>query len=126
MRNVMLLCLLLSGCATMIDEHREAPKGWPLLTVRDNVVSGWEVQRRCYAYFPLTQKLIGSFPMACAEIRFDLATCDIWRAHDASPDIIEHEQLHCRGHSHPGETWAEDALRNYKAAVAGAAIGRGQ
>ena len=113
---------LLHGCATLIDEHKPAPKGWPILRVSDNIVSGWEVQKHCYGYLPLAQKLIGSFPMACAEIRFDLGTCNIWRAHDATADILEHEQMHCRGLSHPGDTWAEDAWQAYQAAVAAAAI----
>lgn len=113
--------LLLTGCAT-VDTHT-APADWPLLTVRDNVVSGAEVLRRCYKYVPLAAKLVGTIPMACAEINFAALTCDIWRAHDATPEMLEHEEMHCSGGDHPGDTSLAVAWRNYKAATAGAAIG---
>lgn len=123
MRTLILL-LALTGCATV--ETHTAPRDWPQLTVRDNVVSGFEVVRHCYQYVPTWAKLLGSFPMACAEINFAALTCDIWRAHDATPDMIEHEQIHCRGGQHPGDTTLSDAWANYAAFVAGAAIARQQ
>lgn len=112
----------LPGCAT-VDSHT-APSDWPTLTVRDNVVSGAQVIRRCYKYVPTWAKLLGTFPMACAEINFAALTCDIWRAHDASPEMLEHELIHCAGGQHPGDTTLADAWMQYKAYVAGAAIAR--
>lgn len=109
-----LVIAYMTACATVIDEHQAPPVGWPKLMVRDNVVSGYEVIRRCYQYQTPFMKAIGSIPMACAEIRFDLGTCDIWRAHDASEEIMKHEYAHCLGHSHQGETWAQDALNAYR------------
>jgi hypothetical protein len=117
-------CAMTGGCATLIDEHKPAPNGWPTLQVRDHVVSGWEVQRQCYEFLPLTQKLLGGFPMACAKIDFLANSCDIYHAHDATPEVLEHEQMHCRGHSHVGDTWAEDALRGWHAYLAGQAVAK--
>ena len=111
------LILLLNGCATTIDAHKPAPIGWPVLTVRDNVVTGFEVLRRCYKYLPAHVKLLGGIPMACAEVNFAARTCDIWRARDASPEIMDHERMHCAGKDHPGETWAQDALSSYRSAL---------
>lgn len=107
------VAIALQGCATVYEHN--AAKDWPKLTIRDNVVSGWQVQRHCYQYVPLALKLLGVFPMACAEINFDARTCDIWRAYDASPEMIEHEQIHCAGGQHPGDTTLTDAWTAYKA-----------
>lgn len=115
-----LACLLVAACATLIDEHKPAPIGWPQdIQIRDNVVSVWEVQKRCYHAVPLGWKLLGGFAMACGEVNFVNNTCDIWRVYDASPELIEHERQHCMGKSHPGETWAEDALQNHLANMRG-------
>lgn len=108
------MVVALSGCATLIDEHT-APRDWPTLTVKDNVVSGFEVIGRCYKYQQTYMKLLGSIPFACAEINFAELTCNIYRAYDASPEILEHEQIHCRGGQHPGDTTLEDAWRAFKA-----------
>lgn len=124
MRPLLLSLALLSGCATLIDEHQPPPKDWPDLMILDNVVSGWEVQKRCYQYLSLPFKLIGGLAMACAQVNFEERTCNIYRAEDASANIIEHEQMHCRGLSHPGDTWAEDALRNWQAYLAGQAVAK--
>lgn len=107
--HALAVAILASSCATTIDTHTPAPANWPKLEVRDHVVSGWEVQRRCYGYLSTAAKLVGAFPMACAEINFAAGTCDIWRAHDASPEILEHEHDHCAGRDHPGESTLRDA-----------------
>lgn len=107
-----LIVVALAGCAS-IEEHT-APPDWPKLTVRDNVVGGAEVLRRCYKYIPTWQKALGTFPMACAEINFVSRTCNIWRAHDATEDVIEHEKIHCRGGQHPGDTTLADAWNAYR------------
>lgn len=104
----------LFGCATVIDEHRLPPAGWPKLEVRDNVISGWQVQVKCYMYLPLAHRLLGGIALACAEVNFRDCTCNIWRAWDASEEILLHERLHCLGYSHYGETWAEDLLNEWR------------
>ena len=123
--RALLLCLaLLTGCATMIDEHQAPPPRWPSLEVRDNIVGIWEIQKRCYKHVNLGWKLLGGFAGGCAEINFADRTCNIYRAYDASEEWLAHEEAHCRGYSHVGETWAADALRAYEAYVAGQAVGR--
>lgn len=107
------IAIALQGCATVYEHN--AAKDWPKLTIRDNVVSGVEVIRHCYQYVPTWAKVLGTIPMACAEINFHTRTCDIWRARDASEDIIEHEQIHCRGGEHPGDTTLTEAWIAYKA-----------
>lgn len=98
----MAVLLLLAGCATTIAEGSAAPD-WPRLKVVRHVVSGIEVIKRCYKYVPTGTKLIGGVPQACAEVNFYRMRCDIWLTDDSSPDVIEHEELHCLGFEHPGE-----------------------
>ena len=128
MKTLLMIAALaaVSGCASLIDQHTPPPKDWPQLTVRDNVLGPIDIQRRCYKYVATHIKLLGGFAMGCAEINFDMRTCDIYRAHDAAPDIMEHEYAHCRGFGHPGDTTLADAWRGYKAAIAGEAVARHQ
>lgn len=112
---VMLICgvMLATGCATMVDEHKRV-ENWPQLTVRDNIVSAWAIQKRCYKYMSLPFKLIGGLAMACAEIDFAAGTCDIYRAHDATAEVLEHEHSHCAGGDHPGDSTLRRAWIAYQ------------
>ncbi len=117
-------CALTGGCATMIDEHQAAPKDWPLLTIIEREVGPIDLQRACYKYVPLSTKLLGGFAMACAEIRFDLGTCTIYRVYDTDEGVMAHEHAHCRGGQHPGDTTLSDAWRAYQQYVAGSAVSK--
>ena len=126
MKTLLLIAALaaVSGCATMIDQHVEAPKDWPLLDVRDNVVGAWEIQRKCYKYVPLGWKLMGGFAGGCAEINFEERTCNIYRAYDASPEWMEHEKDHCLGRDHVGDSTLADAWEAYKLSIPGRAVAK--
>lgn len=122
-RLALCAAMLLAGCVTFIDEHQPPPDGWPVLTVQDTAVSGWEVLRRCYGDIPLWQKLLGAFPLGCVQVDLAAEVCYIWRTEDMSLGSLEHEHAHCKGYSHWGETWAQDVMRAHRATVAGQAIG---
>jgi hypothetical protein len=117
----LLLLLVLSGCAG-IDVHTEPPKDWPLLTVHEHRVSFGAVFSRCYKYIPLPLKLLGSFPLACAEIDFVQKRCDIWMLQSTSADTREHELMHCAGHDHVGDATLRDLWSVYRSGVYGNAL----
>jgi hypothetical protein len=112
----MLGLLALSACA--IDPHTPAPADWPRLEVRVHQVGTGEMLGECYATVPLWMKLLGTFPAACARIRFPERTCDIYCAASWScdPDTLAHEREHCAGRDHEFESTLRDAWQRYKAA----------
>ena len=122
MKTLLMIAALaaVSGCATMIDEHRRIAD-WPEVEVRDNVVSFAEVIRRCSKYTsPLSWP-----PLACAEIHFDTKVCNIWRMEGADSYVMEHEAAHCNGYQHPGDDTLAQAWKAYQQHAAGAAVARG-
>ena len=44
-----------------------------------------------------------NWPLACAIIRFDKWTCDVYIAENSASDTVEHELLHCQGYDHNGD-----------------------
>ena len=109
MRTLLLLltAVMLTGCTTI---HTQVTN-FPTLTVTEHQMSFSEMISKCYPGVPLWLKLLGSFPLACAEFNFPKATCDIYVT-DISPNwIIEHERAHCQGGDHFGEV--QDMLDNY-------------
>jgi hypothetical protein len=113
--------LALAGCAT-IDMHTAPPRDWPLLTVQEHRVSFGAVFARCYKYVPLGMKLLGSVPLACAEIDFVQQRCDVWMTQSTDADIREHELLHCAGHDHAGDATLRDLWSVYRSGVYGSAL----
>lgn len=105
--------VIMAGCATTIAEGSAAPD-WPRLKVYRHVVSGAEVIKRCYRYVPTGSKLLGGIPQACAEVNFYRMRCDIWITADASPEVREHEELHCLGFEHPGDKTLTNAWTAFK------------
>lgn len=108
-----LLLLLLAGCATTIDTHKAPPSDWPALKIVEHEVSGWQVQRHCYKYVPLSMRLIGGFALACAEWNFAKRTCTIYRTSDSSPEVLDHEYDHCLGYAHVDDDAPANAWRAY-------------
>ena len=91
--------LLFTGCTTI---HTQIPN-FPTLRVTEHQVPFSEMMAKCYPGMPLWMKLLGSFPLACAEFNFLNKTCDIYIT-PVSPDwVVEHEREHCTGGDHFGE-----------------------
>lgn len=108
--------IALSGCGTMI-QHDSAPADWPQMEVRVHTVSFSQMLGRCYKYMSLPMKLMGGFPVACAEVDLARNVCDIWMTDDENdPYILEHEKDHCAGKDHPHDMTLRNLWANYKAA----------
>lgn len=108
------LCLALSGCASMISS-KPAPADWPKLAVSVHRVSLYEVFKRCGKYLTPSGRLISmGLVQGCAEVRFATMRCDIWMQ-DNDPAVLEHEMDHCFGKDHPGDSTLRDAWLAYRA-----------
>ena len=107
MKNfVIALAIFLAGCATFIDQHKEPPADWPLLTVREHRLDLWPLIKQCYPSVSTFMKLLGGFANACAWIDLRAMTCDIY-VHSASAEddpILAHEREHCDGKDHFGDS----------------------
>jgi len=88
--------LFASGC-TVVGHERV--QGWPELRIVEHHVPHHVMRERCTRYAPPMMS-----PEACAEFHFASGECHLWFSADFPPprDIVEHEQLHCRGHDHVG------------------------
>lgn len=104
----------LSGCAT-IDTHVQPDPAWPRLKVTEHEVSAVEMLGRCYRYLSLGMKLLGGFPLACAEFNLEQGWCRIYYTSWATEGVKEHERLHCEGFDHPGSTQLTDHARAWRA-----------
>lgn len=100
-----------AGCST-IDEHNRV-EGWPELRVIEHYVSDDAMRERCSKYVSF-----GMLPEACSEFNFVRGECHIWFSRDYPPAlyVVRHEQLHCQGYDHPGDTTMRDILARYRAA----------
>lgn len=103
----------ISGCATVIS-HEPAPADWPALTRSTHYVGIFELQRQCYSSIPLIWKLLGGFAMQCVQIDFAARTCTKYRPENTT-DGDDHEEDHCDGRDHVGESTLRDAWAMYKA-----------
>lgn len=102
---VLLIVLLLSGCTTI--GHQPPPADWPQLEVIKHRVSNVEMRDQCARYVTM--------PIACAIVTFWRNVCHIYLDVDNTTDEIEeHEDMHCKGWDHMGETIFRDAWEAYK------------
>lgn len=115
----MIICLALAlaaGCATVT--HGEPPVDWPQLKHVEVRTGPIEVQRLCSParanMTALTWALTLGLVMQCALIDFDAGTCTKIRPIDET-DGDEHEEEHCQGKDHVGESVLADALKAWKA-----------
>lgn len=114
---VLALAIMLSGCATFIDQHKEPPADWPLLKVTEHRLDMWPLIKQCYPSVSLMMKLLGGFANACAWINLQEMTCDIYvhtAATESDPTLI-HEREHCQGRDHFGDSTLADLWANWKA-----------
>ena len=98
-----LLCLSLAGCGSMTA----APEGWPELTRTEvlNVGVG-EVAKICADTFA---------PLACAHVDLCTLTCTTYYQSGMYLQFIrDHEDGHCNGSDHVGETTFADLLALWK------------
>jgi hypothetical protein len=100
-----LLVILASACSFTIGH--EKVEGWPPLQVVEHYVPHAQMRERCARYMGF-----GTAPIACAEFGLAARRCDIWYSADfpPSPEIVEHERLHCAGYDHVGGTTMKDLL----------------
>ncbi len=112
-----IIFFFLGGCTTTapinirwseIDMHTLPPVDFPKLSIVVHQVSHTEMLERC-------QDALWK-PLACAETNFKNMVCDIWYSDDVPPTkaIIDHEELHCKGYDHVGESSIRDAWEKYK------------
>lgn len=88
---------ILSGCASTIDKQ---VVGFPQdLKVVVHTVSLVQMLKVCYPAVVLWQKLVGSFPLACADVNLYTNTCQIWVTPNDNASLA-HEMQHCRGGDH--------------------------
>lgn len=105
----------LMACGSMF--HTEPPKDWPALETRVHRVGLVELHKRCAKYMTTGQKLMSlGIVGGCAEIDFANSRCDIWLGQgENSPELEEHERLHCLGHDHTEDTTLRDAWNEWRA-----------
>ncbi len=111
------LLAVLVGCATMIDEHTAPPADWPQLKRQELRVSFLETQRLCApaiaSMTPVALALSLGLVAQCVLIDFSRNTCTKVRPIDET-DGDQHEEEHCQGRDHIGETNLRDAWAAYK------------
>lgn len=108
-----LALLLLSGCSLMLEP--EPVPGWPRLETTVHMVPTAEMRDVCATGSPWLN--LGMVD-ACAVIRLDKRTCDVWLNADLPPPgyVVDHEFGHCEGRDHWGSTQLRDLLKNYEGA----------
>lgn len=94
---------LTAGCSTLVADN--APHDWPGLKIEyRTATSGAALYRAC-------DRMLAQ---ACAKIDFKALTCTLWLPPEPSPELIAHEEGHCRGMDHPGDTNLRDAWARRK------------
>ena len=102
------IILLITGCSVI--GNRPPPYDWPKLMVHRHVVPHSEMRVACSQYVPWH-----SAAESCAVIYFDLKECHIYLSLDfPSLAVAEHEEKHCKGWDHLGDTTLLDAWEWYK------------
>lgn len=114
-----LICLVMAvaaGCATIT--HGEPPPDWPQLKRVELRTSLVEVQRLCAParanMTPVAFALSLGLVAQCALINFLTSTCTKVRPIDET-DGDDHEEDHCAGKDHIGESVLADAWAGWKA-----------
>lgn len=101
-------CLLLSFCsdapAQGIDFQNPPAPDWPKLEKRYH-----------YGDITMCTAKLGITTIACAFANFDLNVCDMYfPAAPVMRRIVLHEEAHCDGYDHPGETMMHDGWEAHK------------
>jgi len=112
MIRAVLLALALSGCTVV--GHVKVDDCPPMKVVEHHVSVGAMLEQ-CYTPLPLWMKAIGSFPFACASLRFQEQRCDIYVVANSDDVFLEHERLHCACYDHVGSTGIKDAITRWRA-----------
>jgi len=108
MSRAALLAFMLSGCTTI--SHVAPPSDWPTLTVIPHYTTTKAMRDQCVKWTPPLMS-----PMACAVIDFKKMTCEQWFDADfVTPDLVLHENEHCRGKDHLGSTYLRDLWESWK------------
>ncbi len=113
MKYLLIVLLLLSGCATTVtpmDWSKLPPSDFPKLEIKVIKVTEDQLKERCknIYYSPFTQ------PLACSLLYFSANSCLIYTATD-NPEIIEHEKGHCQGYDHPNDASIRGGWERWKA-----------
>ena len=101
---------MLANCGIVpIDVHQPPEADFPELVVVTHVVPQQVMLEQCAA----TNR---TGPLACASVDLDTLMCTIWYSADVPPtsEIVEHEQLHCKGYDHVGESTIRDLWQKFK------------
>ena len=99
------LCVLLGGCILPgIDWETPPPADWPLLAVKYYEMSIDDIATRCPNVV---------LPVGCAVVNFALSECYVYTA-TSTPWIVEHEEKHCLGYDHYGDSTMRDAWKQWK------------
>lgn len=107
MYKFLLVFILLGGCTTI--DNRPPPADFPTLKTTIHVVPYAEMGAQCNKFSSFL-----SINFACALWDFTQMTCDIWLTPDSSKWIVDHEQLHCLGHDHIGDSTLRDSWEYFK------------
>lgn len=97
------LIALLSGCAT-IDRHAKPPTDWPPLIIVYNKIDPIAVQSKCGGNLWLQYA-------GCVEYDFCRLSCTV---HYFTDLVLEHEEMHCKGYQHHGNTEIADGWNFWK------------
>lgn len=108
MNKWLVMFALLSGCAT-IDPHTPPPADWPPLIVVPNKTDIISVQRKCASVFDV---LVLNVYGGCVEYDFCALSCTVTYWLDAA---FAHEEMHCRGYQHHGDTRIADGFLFWQA-----------
>ena len=116
-RAIAITAVLLTGACTMIDTQRAAPDDWPRLALYEHHVPVGELWRQCYPAMGLWAKLILATPEGCYKLSFDRMRCDMYffKGYEDSR-VTQHEQEHCAGMDHPGDSTLHNAWTKWKTA----------
>ncbi len=106
---MVLLAMVLSACTIV---GHEKVLGWPQMDIVAHYVPAEEMRTRCLPYVGF-----GMLPEACAEFNFAANRCDMWFNADFPPpaQVVEHEELHCKGYDHIGQRTMAEVLSRHLA-----------
>ena len=91
-------CLALSACAG-IDYSKAPPVGWPELDIVVIPQNLKEVQVTCgNDFWPEVQI------NACVRVNFEDKICRIFTSNKNNITLMKHEEAHCLGYDHPGDS----------------------
>jgi hypothetical protein len=88
------LAIILAACSPM--PHKQV-EGLENLKTTVHVLEPEEIWAACQDAYNVN---LFYWPLACAKIRFDLHTCDLYVATNTPAHTFNHEMLHCKGMDH--------------------------